>query len=210
MIDRWTHVWVQKPLNLLAKTLVGKVTPNQLSLAGFAVGILAVPLLALEWYIPALAAILANRVIDGLDGALARHTQPSDAGGYLDICLDFVFYSAVILGFALANPEQNALAAAFLVFSFVGTGSSFLAFAIMAEKHQLERIQFGNKSLYYLGGLTEGTETLLFYGAICIWPQQFPMLATVFGVLCMITTFTRIYGGFRTLSQLPDKPDTLQ
>ena len=208
MIDRWTHAWVQGPLNLLAKKLVGKITPNQLSLAGFLIGILSVPLLALEWYTLALIAILANRIIDGLDGSLARHTQTSDAGGFLDICLDFVFYSAVILGFALANPEQNALASAFLIFCFVGTGSSFLAFAIMAEKHQLERIQFGNKSLYYLGGLTEGTETLLFYIAICIWPQQFPMLATVFGVLCMITTFTRIYGGFQTLRQLPDEHST--
>ncbi|MTI14570.1 CDP-alcohol phosphatidyltransferase family protein [Sansalvadorimonas verongulae] len=208
MIDRWTHAWVQAPLNLLAKSLVGKVTPDQLTLAGFLIGLLSVPLLAMEWYIPALIAIMSNRVLDGLDGTLARYTQPTDAGGFLDICLDFIFYAAVILGFALANPAQNALAAAFLLFCFMGTGSSFLAFAIMAEKHQIERIQFDSKSLYYLGGIAEGTETLLFYVAICLWPQQFSTLAFIFGALCLITTLTRVYGGYRTLSRLPGQSES--
>ncbi|WP_281647047.1 CDP-alcohol phosphatidyltransferase family protein [Parendozoicomonas sp. Alg238-R29] len=202
MIDRWTHAWVQKPLNVFAKSMIGRVTPDQLTFGGFIIGMLAVPLLAMEWYTPALVAIVINRIMDGLDGTLARYTQTSDAGGFLDICLDFLFYSAVIFGFALANPEQNALAAAFLIFCFIGTGSSFLAFAIMAEKHQLARIQFDNKSLHYLGGLTEGTETLLFYIAICLWPQQFSILAVIFGGLCLITVFTRIYGGYQTLSRI--------
>ncbi|CAM3627803.1 CDP-alcohol phosphatidyltransferase family protein [Parendozoicomonas haliclonae] len=202
MIDRWTHAWIQAPLKSLAKQLHGRITPDQLTLLGFGIGALSLPLLLLEWYIPALVVILLSRIMDGLDGTLARMGQPTDAGGFLDITLDFLFYSLVILGFALANPAQNALAAAFLIFCFIGTGSSFLAFAIMAEKHQLERVQFDNKSLHYLGGLTEGTETLLFYVAICIWPQAFPTLATIFGILCLITTATRIYGGYQTLSKV--------
>ncbi len=202
MLDKWTHRGIQAPLNFIAKRLSGRMAPDQITLAGLGVGLLAVPLLALECYTMALVVILTNRILDGLDGALARLTQTSDAGGFLDICCDFIFYSAVILGFAFANPAQNALAASFLIFCFIGTGSSFLAFAIMAEKHDIERIQFDSKSLYYLGGLTEGTETLIFYIAICLWPAQFPILATLFGMLCLITVFTRVYGGYQTLLDL--------
>ena len=77
--------------------------------------------------------IIANRVCDGLDGAVARSAGGTDLGAYLDITLDFLFYSAVPFAFAVADPA-NAMAAAFLIFSFVGTGSSFLAFAIIAQK----------------------------------------------------------------------------
>ncbi len=226
MIDRWTHVWIQPPLRYLAEKLKkaniqntdvqtpdfqaldfqaldfqARVTPDQLTLIGFIIGLLTLPALMLEWYIVALVLILLNRILDGLDGALARLVGPTDAGGFLDITLDFLFYSVVIFGFALADPLQNALPAAFLIFCFIGTGSSFLAFAIMAEKHRLERVQFDNKSLHYLGGLTEGTETLLFYIAICLWPGWFPVLATGFGILCLMTTTTRIYGGYQTLKR---------
>ena len=78
----------------------------------------------------------------------------------------------------------------------------------MAEKHQLERLQFENKSLHYLGGITEGTETLLFYIAICLWPGYFPVLAWCFGSLCLVTVLTRTYGGYRMLSKLSDQPST--
>ena len=85
----------------------------------------------------ALLLILLNRVADGVDGAIARRLGSTDLGGYLDILCDFIFYAAVPLGFALARPENGA-AAAFLIFSFVGTGSSFLAYAAIAAKRGLE------------------------------------------------------------------------
>ena len=125
------------------------ITADQLTVAGFLIGILALPLLAFELWYGALAVIVLNRVFDGLDGALARHAQQSSsAGGYLDITLDFLFYAAVPLGFILANPEQNAIAGALLLAAFIGTGSSFLAFAIAAEKFKLDKPQFKYKSFY--------------------------------------------------------------
>jgi len=199
MLDRWTHAWVQTPLNLMAKKMPESITPDRVTLAGFTIGMVTIPMLAAGWYIPAMIMILVNRILDGLDGVLARLRTPTDAGGFLDITLDFIFYSAVIFGFALSDPDQNGLAAAFLIFSFIGTGSSFLAFAAMAEKYQITRIQFKNKSLHYVGGIAEGTETLLLYIAICLWPQHFPSMAWGFGTLCLITTATRIYGGYQML-----------
>ena len=137
------------------------ITADQLTVTGFLIGMLALPLLAFELWYGALAAIALNRIFDGLDGALARHAQQSSsAGSYLDITLDFLFYAAVPLGFILANPAQNAIAGALLLATFIGTGSSFLAFAIAAEKFKLDKPQFKYKSFYYLKGLTEGTETI--------------------------------------------------
>ncbi|WP_275287008.1 CDP-alcohol phosphatidyltransferase family protein [Halomonas elongata] len=209
MLDRWTMPLTQAPLRLMANGLARTgVRPDQVTLAAFVVGMLALPLLAWEAYTAALVVILLNRLGDGLDGALARHIgHTSDAGGFLDIGLDFVFYAAVVLGFVLADPAANALAGAFLLFSFIGTGTSFLAFAIMAARHELERPRFQRKAFYYLHGLTEGTETVLALVAFCLWPGYFPILATLFAVACLITTATRLWGGYRTLATLSEGVD---
>lgn len=201
MLDRWTMPLTQGPLTTLARRIAGLgVRPDQVTLAGFLVGMLALPLLIMEWYLAALVVVLLNRLGDGLDGALARHLgQASDAGGFVDIGLDFVFYAAVVLGFALADPPANALPAAFLLFAFIGTGTSFLAFAIMATKHHLERPQFESKAFYYLHGLTEGTETVMAFVVFCLWPAHFAWLASVFALACLVTTATRLWGGYWTL-----------
>lgn len=201
MLDKYITP-VIKPLLKPIVVLLDKrnITADQLTLAGFIIGLLAVPLLAMNLWYFALGAIAVNRLLDGLDGALARYQgNSSSAGGFLDICLDFLFYAAIPLGFALANPEQNALAAAVLLAVFIGTGSSFLAFAIPAEKFNLTKPQFSYKSFYYLNGLTEGTETIALFVAFCLWPQHFPILAYGFAVLAGITVFTRIHGGYHTL-----------
>lgn len=203
MLDKYTTVVIKPLLTPIVKLLDKRaITADQLTFFGFVIGLLALPLLAFQlWYL-ALGAIIINRIVDGLDGALARYTQQtSSAGGFLDITLDFLFYAAIPLGFILANPEQNAIAGAILLASFIGTGSSFLAFAIAAERFNLERPQFKNKSFYYLNGLTEGTETIALFIAFCIWPEHFAIMAYVFALACFITIVTRIYGGYLTLKQ---------
>lgn len=204
MLDKFITP-VIKPLLSPVVAMLHKlgVTADQLTVLGFLIGMLALPLLAYEQWYAALVAIVFNRIFDGLDGALARHAkQSSSAGGYLDITLDFLFYAAIPLGFILANPAQNAIAGALLLAAFIGTGSSFLAFAIAAEKFQLDKPQFKYKSFYYLNGLTEGTETIALFIAFCIWPQHFVLLASIFATACAVTIFTRIYGGYHTLKQL--------
>lgn len=200
MLDRYAIKIIRWPLNQSAK-IINKlnVTANQVTLLGFSFAVLAVPLLAFEHYDLAMLMIILNRISDGLDGALARIQGTTDAGGYLDICLDFLFYSAIPFGFVLANPEANAVAGAFLIFSFIGTGSSFLAFAVQAARNNIGDPVYKNKSLYYMTGLTEGTETIACLVLFCLFPQHFALIAFVFGGLCWFTTFTRIYYGFHTL-----------
>lgn len=172
---------------------------DQVSIAGFCIGLGVIPALTYQLYWLALLCIALNRIGDGLDGALARLTAPSDAGGYLDIVLDFIFYSSVVLGFALADPLANGLAASVLLFTFVGTGSSFLAFAIMAERRGIENIVYPSKGIYYLGGLAEGTETLLCFILCCLLPQHFALFAYSFALICLVTIITRLVYGYLQL-----------
>ncbi|MGF1684782.1 CDP-alcohol phosphatidyltransferase family protein [Photobacterium minamisatsumaniensis] len=200
MLDRYAIKVIKWPLNTLS-ILPDKVgiTANQVTLFGFLLGLLALPALAFEQYGWALGFIIINRIFDGLDGAIARRQGITDCGGFLDITLDFLFYSLIPFGFVLANPEANAVAGAFLIFSFIGTGSSFLSFAIMAGKRNISSPVYKQKSLYYIGGLTEGTETITCFILFCLFPQHFALIAWIFGALCWVTTTTRIWAGYNTL-----------
>ncbi|MGF1702331.1 CDP-alcohol phosphatidyltransferase family protein [Photobacterium makurazakiensis] len=200
MLDRYAIKVIKWPLNTLS-ILPDKagITANQVTLFGFLLGLLALPALAFEQYGWALGFIIINRIFDGLDGAIARRQGITDCGGFLDITLDFLFYSLIPFGFVLANPEANAVAGAFLIFSFIGTGSSFLSFAIMAGKRNISSPVYKQKSLYYIGGLTEGTETITCFILFCLFPQHFALIAWIFGALCWVTTTTRIWAGYNTL-----------
>jgi phosphatidylglycerophosphate synthase len=198
MLDAYMRRVIDPPLDRIGRRLAGVgLSANAVTVAGFGVGLLAIPLLAAQWYGQALAVILLNRLADGLDGAVARHAAVTDFGGYLDIVCDFIVYAGIAFGFALTSPE-NAVPAAFLILSFVGTGTSFLAFAILAAKRGLSSEARGRKSLYYLGGLTEGTETIVAFTAFCLFPGAFPTLAYIFGALCWLTTVARIVAARRS------------
>jgi phosphatidylglycerophosphate synthase len=192
MLDRTARRLINPVLDQLALAAqqLG-LTANQITVAGFACGLASIGVVALKSYELGLLLLLANRLADGVDGALARRVGATDLGGYLDIVLDFIIYSGTAFAFALAQPE-HALAAAFLIFSFMGTGSSFLAFAIFAAKRKLDGKAAPNKSFYYLGGITEGTETILLFVLILLFPGWFPAAAYVYGTLCWLTTIGRI------------------
>lgn len=201
MLDRTATALIKPAINGLAGVFFrAGLSANQITVAGFLIGLLAAVLIANGAYLAGGVAILTSRLFDALDGAVARMTKPTDAGGFLDIGLDFLFYASIPLAFAFSDPERNALAAAVLLAAFVGTGTSFLAFAIIAAKRGMTSLDYPNKSFYFLGGLTEATETLAFFAAMCIWPEYFIELAYVFAVLCLVTIATRLWWGWRTFS----------
>ena len=201
MLDRTLTALIKPGITRLAQGLQSLgLRANQVTVAGFLIGLGAAFLIAGQAYLAGLVAILASRLFDALDGALARLTHATDAGGFLDIALDFLFYASIPLAFAIADPAQNALPAAVLLAAFIGTGSSFLAFAVIAAQRGLKNLAVPDKSFYFLGGLTEATETLAFFAAMCVWPQHFATLAYVFAALCAVTIVTRIGWGWRTFS----------
>lgn len=198
MIDRHALRLLSPILDALARGLarVG-VGADAVTLAGFALGIGGAVAIASQAWALGLALMLASRLCDGVDGALARQTQPTDRGAFLDITLDFLFYASIPLAFAFADPVRNALPAAALLAAFIGTGSSFLAFAILAERRGLARTFHPSKGFFYLGGLTEASETLLAFVAMCLWPQAFPWIAGVFAAMCLLTVLTRLAAGWQ-------------
>lgn len=204
MFDAAFNAAARRPLRALAQRLHRRGwRADAITWLGFGVGMMALPLIALGHPLWALLAIALNRLADGLDGALARLTQATDRGAFLDIALDFLFYASVPLGFALADPPTNALAASVLIYSFVGTASSFLAFAVLAAKRQLNSLAFPAKGFYYLGGLTESVETIAVFVLMCLQPTWFVPLAYGFAALCALTTATRIAAGVTLLGDAP-------
>lgn len=173
------------------------IRADHLTILGCLVGLAAAGAAALGLFWLALAGLVVNRLADGLDGAVARVTGPTYRGAFLDIALDFVFYAAFPLGFVLADPSANALPGAVLIASFVISGTSFLAFASIAAKRGMTAADYPNKGVYYLGGLTEGAETIAVFAAFCLFPAWFPTLALVFAAAATITGITRFAAGWR-------------
>jgi phosphatidylglycerophosphate synthase len=201
MLDRRAQALITPWLDRAAARLVALgIGADAVTLLGFALGLSAAALIAWGLTGWGLVMLLASRACDGLDGAVARRTQSTDRGAFLDIALDFLFYASIPLAFAWADPAANALAAAVLLASFIGTGSSFLAFAVLAERRGMGSAAYPTKGFYYLGGLTEATETLVCMALMCLWPASFATLAYGFAALCAVTTITRLIAGWVLLA----------
>lgn len=191
MLDAKLRPLIDPPLNALGRTLAGMgVTANALTFTGLALGLGGAAAIVLGHIGWGLALIIANRLLDGLDGAVARARGPSDLGGYFDIVADFAFYVSIPLGFGLLAPA-NLLPALVLVASFVLTGVSFLAFAVIAGKRGAETQAHGKKSFFYSTGLAEGAETIVVFIAMCLAPAWFGAIAYAYAGLCVLTVFQR-------------------
>jgi phosphatidylglycerophosphate synthase len=200
MLDPLLRRLIDPPLDRAGAWLAGRgLTANQATLAGLAVGLTTVPLLANGYYTTAMIVVLLNRLLDGLDGAIARQGELTPFGGYLDIVCDIAFYAAVPLGFALALPG-NAVWAALLLASFMCTGASFLGRAIMAAQRQEDDDGArGRKSFFHSAGLVEGTETVAAFVLFCLFPSSFAWLAGIFALMCFWTAAQRVLDAFRLI-----------
>jgi phosphatidylglycerophosphate synthase len=197
MFDSALRPLIDPALNAMGRSLALRgISANALTLTGLLVGVGAGAALAGGAWSLGLGLILLNRLFDGLDGAVARVRGKTDFGGYLDILADYVFYAAVPVGFAVADPA-NALAAAILLASFLFSGSSFLGYAVIAERRRLVSTAQGEKSFYYMAGIAEGTETIAVFIAAALRPDWFAPLALGYALLCVITGFARLALGWR-------------
>jgi phosphatidylglycerophosphate synthase len=191
MFDAKLRPFIDPPLNRLGRAIArAGISANAITLVALLPGVAAAVAISYGHMLAGLALILLNRLADGLDGAVARANGPTDFGGYLDIVADFVVYTAVPLGFGLAAPA-NLVPALLLIGSFTLTGISFLAFAVIAAKRGAETTAHGRKSFFYSTGLAEGGETIGCFIAMCVWPQQFPLIACAFAGLCLLTVLQR-------------------
>lgn len=201
MLDSYLRPLIDRPLNLLGRWLArAGLGADEVTLAGFVAGMTGAAAILLGQFSIALVLILTGRLLDGLDGAVARATRLSDRGGFLDITLDFIFYGAVPLAFAAYDPWRNALPAACLIASFYANGAAFLAYAVMQAKRGLTSSAQGLKSLHYMAGITEGAETIALFVLFCLFPAYFPLLAFLFAAVCFASAAARVLIGWRTLT----------
>jgi phosphatidylglycerophosphate synthase len=208
LLDRYALARLRPGLHRAALGLAQLgVSANTITLAAFGLGMAACASVVMGYFGVALGLMLVARLADGLDGAVARLGTPTAVGAYLDITLDFLFYAGLPLAFAWHDPAQNALPAATLLAAFMGTGATFLAFATLAARHGLTDTRLPNKGFYYLGGLTEGTETLVCFALMLLWPTHFAWWAYGFAALCALTILTRLWGGAMRLREAAPEPD---
>jgi phosphatidylglycerophosphate synthase len=199
MFDIGLRRLVDPALNRIAAALVKQgVGANRLTFIGAGVAIGVCIALAREQFIAALLLIIFNRILDGLDGAVARINGATSFGGYLDSIADYIFYLAVPLGFALARPE-NQLPALWLIASFTLTAVSFLAFAAIFNSVKKPTADQGPKAFYYSRGFIEGGETILCFVLMACLPVYFATIALTFTGLCLATVGQRLWMASRML-----------
>ncbi|MEO5816371.1 MAG: CDP-alcohol phosphatidyltransferase family protein [Gemmatimonadaceae bacterium] len=179
-----------------------RVSPMTLTLAGFVAGLLAAVLVARGAYRAALALWVINRVLDGLDGSLARaQGSQTDFGGYVDIVLDFVVYAAIPIAFVLASPALPlAIAALVLLASFYVNAASWMYLAAILERRDLgARVHDELTSITMPEGVIGGTETVLLYTLFFLIPDRLVVLFWIMSMLVMTSVGLRLVWAVRRL-----------
>ena len=191
MFDVALRRFVDPALNRIAVGIVdARISANMLTISGAGLALAAAFFISQSNFAAALGLILLNRIVDGLDGAVARIKGPTEFGGYLDTICDYIFYLSIPVAFGLMDPV-NQIPALLLVASFTLTAVSFLAFAAIAARHASDEGAHGPKAFIYSTGLMEGAETIAFFALFCLFPGFFPTLAIVFAALCLLTVVQR-------------------
>lgn len=151
-----------------------------------------------RWWPLALGLWLANRLLDGLDGAVARAAGPTGRGGFLDIVADFSVYGGFVAGVAVGVPSAR-LACVVLLLAYYTSGTAFLALSSLLERPPVGGSD--GRSLRFVGGLAEGAETIAVYVAFCLWPAHAAVIAWVFAAAVGVTALQRVWFGSRILRQ---------
>ena len=193
MLDGVVRKSIDPVLNRISGKLADSgVSANTVTLVGAGLGLLAGLLIATHAFLGAAAVILLSRLCDGLDGGVAKIRGKTDFGGILDIVMDMVFYGAIPVGFAFADPANNAIPTVVLLFIFYLNAASFLSYAIMAEKRAMTTSVRGEKSLHYTTGLIEASETIVVYVVACLLPDWNAVLAWIFSIALGLTALGRL------------------
>lgn len=193
--ERIRH-WLRPALEPLAAA-AGRIglRPNHLTVLGLVLALVAAVAAGRGWWPAAASLWLVSRLPDGLDGVLARRDgTASDLGGLFDITADFLAYGGFVLGVAVGTPDAR-LACAALLLAYYLNGSVFLATSALAER-RARRVVDGERSLQFVGGLTEGFETIVAHTLIALvaWAAQERVAVAVwtFAVLVAVTVLQRL------------------
>jgi len=200
MIDKTLRESKDALFTWLVRGPVRQIHPTVVTVLAAVVGVAAAVAAWQSAYVAAVCLWLANRALDGLDGAIARVTgTQSDLGAYLDIMLDYVVYAAIPLGLALASGESAVLLAlAVLLGSFYLNSASWMYLAAVLEKRNAGAASRGETtSVTMPTGLIEGAETIVFYTLFLLFPNALALLFTLMAALVLVTAGQRVYWALR-------------
>ncbi len=213
MFDAAARKVLDRPLSGLAQLIDRPpVSPDRLTLLGLVTGLASAAAAAGQLWGWALGLWLFSRAMDGLDGSLARRRRAlgrgdtgaqhgSEAGGFLDITADFAVYGATVVGVAIGATRQydaEWLPFLLVLLAYYVNGTAFLAFSSIAERTGRQRED--GRSLSFLGGLAEGTETIVVHSLWLILPAHAAVIAMVWAAVVGLSAAQRIVAGFRDLS----------
>lgn len=183
-------------------TPLRRVPPVAVTLLALGFGLGAAIAVAVGMHWVALGCWLVSRLLDGLDGALARRTgTASDFGGLMDMTLDTIVYSAVPIGIAYADGSAATWAlCAVLLGSFYINLTSWSYLAALLEKRGLGAPASGEQtSITMPGGLVEGAETIVAYAVFLALPAIAPWGFAIMAVAVGVTAGQRVLWAKRHL-----------
>tara|TARA_A100000164_G_C21803495_1_gene721836 strand:+ start:366 stop:971 length:606 start_codon:yes stop_codon:yes gene_type:complete len=199
MFDNQINNFLNAPKkNIAVKLKYFGFSANFLTFISFNFSLLTFFSIIIGYFNFAIIFFIISRILDGLDGEVARLNEVTQFGGYIDIVCDFLGYAIIPLGFIIYNQE-NSFAGALLLVSFIGTSSTFLTFAIYKKELNEKKIK---KSFYYSYGLIEGFETIIFFILILLFYEHFIFLTFIFSFLCFLTTLQRLFHAYYNLDQI--------
>lgn len=199
MLDRQLRARLAPALEPVARRASGRgVRARTVTAAGLVVGIGACVAASLAIWPLALVLWLANRLIDGLDGPLARLEGPTDLGGLYDFLADFVVYGGFVVAVAVAEADARVACTALLA-AYLLNNVALLSFSSLIERRGLA--MGDERSLRFTGGLTEGFETIVAYSLICLFPGAAELIVWVFTAMVLATVVQRLALARRTLGR---------
>lgn len=207
MLDRPVRRLLAPALDAVGGRLAAAgVRPLAVTGAGWVAGVGACVAVGFGQWTLGLVLWLVNRLLDGLDGPVARRRGATDLGGFLDIVADFSIYAGFVLAVAVAVPDARVAALALLTAYYV-SGTAFLALSSLIERRSSDGTgsergggDVGDgRSLRFVGGLAEGTETVIVYVLFCLFPTYAAIIAWVFTAAVAVTAAQRIGHGVRIL-----------
>lgn len=177
------------------------VSPLVVTGVGWSAGVGACAAAAIRLWPLALILWLVNRLLDGLDGPVARARGATERGGFLDLVADFSIYGGFVVGVAIAVPGAR-LACAVLLFTYYVSGTALLGLSSLLERRR--RNDVDERSLRLVGGLAEGFETVVVYALFCLLPGSAAEIAWVFAAIVGFTAVQRVVVGARLLTNESD------
>ena len=181
---------------------MSRVSPMFISMLALVVGLLATYAAYKGQYIWAFAFWILNRILDGLDGLIARlHQRQSDFGGYVDILTDFAIYAALPIGLVVGSPSSESyLALIFLLATFYVNTASWMYLAAILEKRAAHAPDT-QTTIVMPAGIIGGFETILAYGIFLLFPAHITLLFSIFAALVIVTIIQRLVWARRNVNK---------